>query len=494
MTTRVAEAVQLVADGLDAEYAGPGMWGTIYRAPRRRRWYRVIPGRELGADRWSQLDDLRNRPRRRDLVPLLKEGPDQRQFGDRWYYVVCYEIDAGRSLADEIGGPDPAGRITAVAQALRALPGWWTATGTGLNPMPADIVIADGRSLLLPLPSWGLPSIGEIFAEPERIAYLAPELVRGAAATARAGSVFAFAAMALRCFTGLGEGDAGRLLHRAACAALVSDTPDGSRLPFWMRRVEPVKTAYEMLLDLTGRDPATREETDPLDVAALLDRTRDAMDPLTAIRLLHDAGQPRQAVDLAHVALLDDPSYDVLVLAAKIAGDDLRAPLEALSLLERAVQAEADRSEAYLEQISVISAGRAGLLRGMADSFAQRLDETIRMAFDRLPPRTRRDHAHEMAGYLMGRGAAAEANDFVHTWLHDEAGTLMWWRLDLMLDYAETFLMLGRLDPARQLVGTVKQGIGRLREQGQMPWRQIHEHGMRLARFEVLIQEAVDRS
>jgi hypothetical protein len=492
MTTHVADPVQLIADGLDAEYAGPGMWGSIYRAPQRRRWYRIIPGDELDADRWSQLGELRNRPRRRDLVPILREGTDQRQFGGAWYQVVCYETEARQCLADQIVGPDPVGRIAAVATASRALPGWWEAGLTGFIPMPADIVLADDWPLCLPLPSWGPPSIGEIFAEPGRIAHLAPELIRGSGPAGRASDIFTFAVMALRCFTGLDDGDAETLLHRAACAALTSGPSSGSRLPFWMRRMKPIQAAYEKLLELTGPDAEPRAEADPLDVADLLDRTRDAMNPLTAVRLLREAGQPRQAVDLAHGVLLDGPSYDALILAARIAGHDLRAPLEALSLLERAVEADPDRAEAYLEQISIIADGRVGLLGGLADSFTQRVDGTIRTAFDKLPPQTRREQAHEMAGYLIGRDAVAEANTLVHQWLHDEAGTLMWWRLDLMLDYAETFLLLGHLGSARDLATAVKQALGRLRDNRQLPQLEIHENGMRLARLEVRIREAED--
>jgi hypothetical protein len=489
MTTRVPEPTLLIADGLAAEYVGPGMWGSIYRAPRRRRWYRVIPGDELDADQWGQLGELRNRPRRLDLVPVIRDGPDQRQFGDHWFHVVCYETDAGQSLGDDIASPDPASRVAAVTTALRGLPAWWEAGGPGRTPMPTDIVFTNGRPMLLQLPFWGPPSIGEILSDPERIAHLTPEAIRGTSPTGRAGDLFAFASMALRCFTGPGDGDAGELLHRAACAALASPARAGTRLPFWMRRVAPVETAYARLLELTGPDPVPRDTTDPLDVAVLLDRARDAMNPLTAIRLLSESGQPIQAVDLAHFVLLDDPSYDVLVQAAKIAGPRLGDPLEALSLLERAVEIDPDRAEAYMEQISAIADDRGVLLGGLADSFTQRLDETVRTAFDRLPLEAKREQAHKLAGYLIRQGALTEANEFVHRWLHD-GGTLMWWRLDLMLDYAETFLELGHVTAAEQIVATVKQGLGRLRANRQISQHDSHEHGMRLARLEVRIREA----
>ena len=300
--------------------------------------------------------------------------------------------------------------------------------------------------------------------------------------------MFTFASMALRCFTGPSDGNAGELLHRAACAELASPARGGTRLPFWMRRAEPVESAYARLLELTGPDPVSRDTADPLDVAALLDRARDAMNPLAAIRRLAETGQLGQAVDLAHVVLIDDPSYDVLVLAAEIAGHRLGDPLEALSLLERAVEVNPDRAEAYLEQISIIAGGEGDLLGGLADTFTRRLDETVRRAFDRLPLEARREQAHRMAGYLLRQGDVTEANEFVHRWLYD-GETLMWWRLDLMLDYTETFLLLGHLATAGQLAATVKKALARLVDNGQIPQPDRYAHEMRLARLKERIRE-----
>ncbi|MEU9117536.1 hypothetical protein AB0D04_38845, partial [Streptomyces sp. NPDC048483] len=130
------------------------------------------------------------------------------------------------------------------------------------------------------------------------------------------------------------------------------------------------------------------------------------------------------------------------------------------------------------------SAAQVRLSGTTDDSFARRLQATARAAFDRLSPDLRREHAHEMACCLIGQGELAEANAFVHQWLHD-GDTLMWWRFDLMLDYGETFLGLGHLDAAAQISDQVRAGLRRVRESGQMAGAEIHEHGMRLADFDL---------
>jgi hypothetical protein len=210
------------------------------------------------------------------------------------------------------------------------------------------------------------------------------------------------------------------------------------------------------------------------------------------MRALREDGQPGEALDLARAVLVDESDYDVLVLAANIAYRDLFAPLEALSMLDRAVQIDSGRPEAYAEQISVIGGfwtAVVGLLTDAIDgSFTRRLETTIRTAFHRLPPSQRRSHAHTMAGHLIQRNRLQEANTFAHQWLY-EGGTLMWWQFDLMLDYGETFLRLGHIEQAEQVAAQVKKGLARVRENRSMDPAEIHEPGLRLARFEVQLHE-----
>ncbi|TQM85312.1 hypothetical protein FHX81_7791 [Saccharothrix saharensis] len=489
MTAPGGEPVRLIEHELDAEYVGVGRRGTLYRAPARQRCYRLIRPAELSADHRDELKRWQHRgwrPGLATVVPADTAG-DQQRLGGRWYQVVCYETNGRRSLADAIADPDPARRVDAVVTALRALPGWWESLGPGMMPMPADIVLTDAGPQLLPLPCWGAPSFTELLSAPERVLHLAPDLARGQTAVGRAEDLFALGVAALRCFGTTPDTDAERLLHRAACAVAPSGERLDGRLPTWMRRVGPIRAVLEDLCEMT-----TAPRRGDVDVTWLADRlqhARDAMDPVAAVQGLRDAGEPEQALSLARAVLVDAPHYDVLVLAATIAYQDTAAPLEALTLLDRAVEIAPDRVEAYGEQMSVVAIGevwavvQALLSDAIDDSFTRRLDATVQTAFHRLPRALRGRHAPAMASHLIRQGRVREANAFAHKWLHD-GKTLMWWRFDLMIVYATTFWLLGRHAQAFQVVGVIRQGLARVRENGSVDIAAIELYELLLGQLE----------
>ncbi|MEY9912356.1 tetratricopeptide (TPR) repeat protein [Catenulispora sp. MAP12-49] len=507
MTPILDERKQRIAKDLDAEYAGVGWWGLLYRAPARRRWYRLIPASDLDAVQREALAQWQSRPRRPDLVPVLSSD-DVMELDGQWFQVVSYESAAGRSLADAIAEDPVAERVSRVAAALRALSSWREAISPGLTALPGEVVLDRREPLLLPLPDWGPPSLKEVFAEPERLAYLTPEAARGVA-DVRTPGLHALAVAARSCFQTLPVGAAPALMHRTACGSAFADQGWNDRLPTWMRQVEQVQAVRERVSVLTGRLPeAVADGADPAALAAALDAAWQAMDPMAAVRSLLDAGEPRQAVALAHAALVDRPSYQLLLLAAKIARRDLREPFAALSLLERAVQAAPSRSEAAGEQLSIISElfpeGMDLLVALFKPAFAARLDTTARAAFDSLSHEQQRDRSHEMARCLIGQGHLEEANDFVHRWLH-EADRLMWWQFDLMLDYVETFLLLARrkrrdspeadtlLHSAEQIRDQTRTGLRWVRQNQSMPPERIHQYGMRLAELDRRLLAARNR-
>lgn len=472
MTALGGDLVRLIAQELDAEYVGVGRRGVLYRAPARRRYYRLIPRAELSADHRDELKRWQHRRAGAGLVPVVPADAagDQQRLGGRWYQVVCYETGAQRSLADAIADPEPVQRVDAVVAALRALPRWWESLGAGMAPMPADIVLTAGGPELLPLPYWRAPSFAELCGAPERVLHLAPNVARGQTEMDRAEDLFALAAAALRCFGTSPDADVDRLLHRAACAVAPSGERLAGRLPAWMRRVRPIRAVLDDLCTLTSSAPRHGD----VDVTWLADRlqhARAAMDPVAAVQALRDADEPEQALSLARAVLVEDPHYDVLVLAATIAYQDTAAPLEALTLLDRAVEIDPERVAAYAEQMAVIgdlwTTVLALLSDAIDDSFARRLDTTIQTAFHRLPIELRTRYAPTMASHLIRQRKVREANAFAHRWLHD-GETLAWWRFDLMLAYASTFLLLDRRTEAAQVTDVIRRGLRRVRDNGSM--------------------------
>ncbi|MEV6349501.1 hypothetical protein [Actinoplanes sp. NPDC051851] len=464
---------------------GDGMWGGIHSRAGRRRCYRLIPTDELVASQRGRLDDLRKRARWTGVAPLVEnEEGDVVERDGRYYDVVTYELEVDATLAALVAGPRPEQRLAAVAAALRALPGWWGRV-EGMIPAGADIVFALGRPHLLELPAWGVPSIGTLLRSPERIPYLAPEIVRGAAGPDRAADVYALTVTALRCLVEAPDAEPERLLGWAA-AGRPEDGP--SRLPPWMRQVGAVTGTIDYLRGVLAAGHTERLGTDPAAIADRLDECRESMDPLVAVRRLRAGGNPERALHLAHTILLTDPSYELLVLAAELSYQDLHAPqpLEAWDLLERAVRLQQGRREAYVTQFALVSRFRRDLAGRLSDavdpSFAERMDATVRTAFAHLPADGtdgQGARAHDLAVYLLDRGHAEEANRTAYAWLTG-SGRLEWWRFDLMLDYAASFMLLDRLAEAESVTETIRQGLQKVRANQSMRSAEIGEYGRRL--------------
>ncbi|WUH98418.1 hypothetical protein OHR68_33710 [Spirillospora sp. NBC_00431] len=464
---------------------GSGMWGEIQNHADRRRCYRLVPTGELVAKQRNQLDRLRERARWAGVAPVLDNGEgDVVERDGRYYDIVTYELELDATLAQIVAGPSLEQRLAAVATALRALPGWWGRV-EGMIPAGADIAFSHGRPYLLELPAWGVPAVGTLLRAPERIPYLAPEVVRGAAEPDRAADVYALVVTALRCFLEPPSAEPERLLHWAA-AGRAEDGP--SRLPHWMLQVGAVTDTLAHLRGVLAAGHAERLAADPAEIADRLDHCREGMDPLAAVQRLREERNPERALHLAHTILLTDPSYELLVQAAELSYRDLHSPqpVEAWDLLERAVRLEQGRREAYMTQFALVSRFRRDLAGRLSDavdpSFAERMDATVRTAFDHLPPDGadgKSAKAHDLAVYLLERGKATDANQAAYEWL-TEKGRLAWWRFDLMIDYARSFMLLDRLDEAEAVAEKVRDGLRRVRANQSMGDAEIGAYGHRL--------------
>jgi hypothetical protein len=150
------------------------------------------------------------------------------------------------------------------------------------------------------------------------------------------------------------------------------------------------------------------------------------------------------------------------------------------------VRMQQGRREAYMTQFALVGRFRHDLAGRLSDavdpSFAERMDATVRTAFDHLPPDGadgKGAKAHDLATYLLERGKAEDANQAAYDWL-TKKGRLEWWRFDLMIDYARSFMVLGRLDDADAVAKEVQVGLQRVRANQSMNDAEIGVHGRRL--------------
>ncbi|HEX6862886.1 MAG TPA: hypothetical protein VF414_08730, partial [Thermoanaerobaculia bacterium] len=155
--------------------AGPSLRGTIYRSRGRPFYYRLLSlDDEAPIHVRHEATEWVQQPRRAGLAPIVEARQEQ------GFFFLRYETGAQRSLAEALGDPDLGVRLAHGAKALSALPDWWKTFGSGLLPMPAEIVFSrDGLPSLLPMPGRRLPKVEAVLAEPARGPYLAPEIVCG---------------------------------------------------------------------------------------------------------------------------------------------------------------------------------------------------------------------------------------------------------------------------------------------------------------------------
>jgi tetratricopeptide (TPR) repeat protein len=473
---------------------GPSLWGCVYRSVDGRRYYRIIPSADgITAEMRDEMRRWQDRPRQPGIAPVVEVG--QTSADGRSCLLVRYDIDAPDTLLEALAGDDPAARVRAVAAAARALPGWWGRVGVGLVPMPSDVLLREQVPYLLAMPRWGIPDVGAFFGEPGRVQQLPPEIVCGRAgeAWANASDLYALGVTLLRCFTRLPDDDAEQTFAHIASGTAFTPERCESTLAFWLQRVEPVQAAVALARHLIDPSPKVRSAVDPMALAEQLDACATAMNAVAAVTELWSGGEPREAMDLAQNILVDEPSYELYVLAGTVSWRGLRNSLEALSLFEKAIAIDPVRTEAYAEEVEMIGSLRDDIIAQLAaavdPSFADRLDTTMWNAFNRLPPDRQQAAEPDLARYLLDRGQFARASQFAYGRLHDADGKLHWWNFDMMLAYAEAFLELDHLDDAEGVLARIKSGLAKVRANKTVRETRIQELGSRLAQLELRAHE-----
>ncbi|MDQ3804812.1 MAG: hypothetical protein M3416_13405 [Acidobacteriota bacterium] len=469
--------------------AGPSLHGFVYRSRHRPACYRLLP---IDAAPLRRRDEIKNwigRAMPENVARITNAWHD-----GSGYFYVRYEVEGlGPSLAEALADQDPCVRLRHAIPALRALPAWWKSLYSPLLPTPWDLVFAgQGQLYLLALPPWGPPDVDSVFAAPARSMYLAPELVRGCDGVSGEGvDSYAFGVALLQCFYSLPPvADAGDFMFRAANDTAFTPSTLTSNLPFWLDALPASAKTLAAASKMVARNVKVREAVDPAELAQLLEYFLRRMDPLVAATDLRHLGRSFEAYTLLQDVLLAQDSYDLLLLAGKLAGEELHRPLEAVDLFERAVAKSPLRAEAYEAQLKLLAramelAPLRNLIAGNADAAAQ-IDSKLMRDFQHLPAARQQSSEMEaaLARYLVWRGQFDAALKFIYGRLL-EGQTYMWWKFDLNLLYARALMGLGRLDDARRQLDLVKGGLFKGREKKTVGEEEIHQHGAVLSELEV---------
>jgi len=356
--------------------------------------------------------------------------------------------------------------------------------------MPADVVLTpEGVAVLLPSPPLDATSAGELLDEPERAAYLPPELLRGSTVPGdQTADRYAVGKMLLRCLSPPpADMEPAAALRLAAARNVVVADGLSDSLPGWLAGLPATEQVLARLSRLVAPDPETRRAVSLDDLEQTLVAWIDYFEPIHAAEYLRNTGRVGEAYRVLQEALLRGDSYELLVETAEVAGQALDRSLEAVDLLERAIVLEPANERAYLVQFQMIASARhSEQLSGLATSASpllERMDARIRRDFEVLPPQYQVARELDMAEYLLWRVELSAAAEFIESRLVPN-DPRPWERLALVLKLVVALIGLGRTADARATLTHAKDALRRGRETQGIDEMHYQQYGREIMALE----------
>ena len=463
--------------------AGPSLNGWIYRATDESACYRRVAAERFGIERRAAFKTVGQIASAGYAPAETALEPDE----DPGYALVRYHVPGLTStLAEALVDPLPIVRAKATLAAWRAAAVWWSQDRGPVLPLPAEIALAGDTEAILLTGPIDRVEVGPFLADPECASFLPPELARGATSSSREDVLrFVLGGALLRCaFTIVEPPDPEAALEAAAAGRLHEPQACREALPFWLLRLPTTKVVVDLARRCVAFDPTTRRGVDVDELCGAIDEWIALMNPLAAASRLSQFGRNKEALGLLHDTLLTQESYEMLQLAASIAGTGLRRPLEAIDLLERAIALDPERVEAVEGQFTTIATVRhRPEMRALfaRDSLAAQIDERLQRDFARLDRTAQVEQAAEMAEYLLWRGRYETAASAIYPFLFDD-GEFAWWRFDLNIAYVRALTGKGSLDDALNQLRLVRKHL----EEAHLDARlSIDDYQLHLAAVEV---------
>jgi hypothetical protein len=454
---------------------GPSFWGSVYRSVEDDTLHRLVPIEHVPAENRRAVQHWIDRLRHPGLAPIVAAT----QLPTGQGYLLRYGVRGVPTLLDLLAlQPDPRDRLECAARLLEASQGWTEALGHGWLPMPVDIVFPAGDlPWLLPMPARWTPDVHEVFAEPSRAWYLAPELVRGRPGLPEAADRYALGTVVLGCFAELPSADPGELLLRVASGTALAAEHTASSLPFWLGRQDAAGRLRNAVHELLLPDPAARCQVDLTELADRLATLLPWTEPTRAIVRLQAAGRLPDAYLLLQDALLVAETYELLLLGARLAAE-LRRPLDAIDLLERAIGKDRDRPEAYEEQFRLLAAVEGVLgdvARAARADVLEPLGDLLLRDFQHLPAEEQAATELLVAEHLLNTGRFQDAARFIHPRLFESA-TWLWWKFGMNIAYARAIGLAGQVQEAEELLDQVEEGFDKVHRRRSMPEWEVRGH------------------
>lgn len=468
---------------------GPSMWGYIYQSKKRPACYRLIPMSEASIERRDLARQWMDKPRKRAVAPIVNIG--QIFLNGTPFFFIEYEIAFEQSWVHIINSPKiPFDlRLQYAILILREFSKWRSLLNNNsqdyLLPMPADIVFLDSVPHLLAIPCWGKLDVEALFAEPQRSLYIAPEYIRGCDNQIWGSNIdiYAIGASICQCVYQLSATEyPERLLTRIATSTLLRPQSRRTRLPFWLEKVDICEELLADIRQTIHPDLRIRSSVDPARLANRLSLYIQNMKPEVLIESLIGSGRPEDALALLQNILFEQNSYDHLVKAAQIAEDHLGRTLEAIDLLERAIDLEPKVLTAYDNQLKLLL-----LLAISKKNFGMtgdQIDIRIWRNFEAISTDRKQNYEVELANYLLLQHNYKKAAEFIYSRLLD-GQKYLWWKFDLTIAYAKSLLETGQYDDATAQINNIKHNLNKVRQNRTLTDYEVNRYGSMVAEIEV---------
>ena len=478
------------------KFSGISMWGYIYKALNSPHMARLLPIEDVREKKKRvAIAEFKNRPRQPQIAPVT--DTQQVNIKDQIFFFVCYEIEPDLTWHTLINSKDIITCLNYAVYILNALSEWWKHPCAGMIPTPQDIVFVDEIPFLLPLPFQGWPTLESLFQEPERIQYIAPEVLcsRHSLISPQNIDLYAVSVSILKCFNTIQSSQNADInLPKVANGTFLSEKCITSRLPFWMEQVDQIQKMRTLLFNGLAPDPRVRSIFDPTKIAQTLSGHLYYLKPVNAVTQLMDKNKPEHAFNLVQDILLEHNTYEMLLMGAQIASHPLNKIIEAISLFDQAIAKKIDNRRAYKGQLDLILENTIQvILSYFKDSKNQenvlsKIDAMVLRDFTSIPGQDQKQMLLKVGQYFIIRQQYEKTARIIYNYLFD-GKTFLWWEFSRTLLYAEALIGMKRLDEVTPFLNDIKIKLKKVSDEQRIPPALINDYGSTLARLDILLFE-----
>lgn len=472
--------------------SGPSLWGFIYRSEKESIMYRIIPIDQAPLEKRNQTQKWIDNPQ--DAVaPIIEAQQGRISAKDRAeeVFFIRFKTTGQTTWADIMENPDLSVRLEHAASIFHQFSQWRDILNDNPQeyflPMPADIVFSDKKPCLLAMPFWGQPDIQTMFFVPQRILYLSPEYIKGQREKIQGRNIdlYAIGISVFQClFKDRRAHPPEKLFIKIANSSFFDLMLFEGRFPFWLNKADIFKKILTDVKSTIDPNPWKRIQVDTQALAERMDKYRTQLMAESVVKALQSAGRYQEAFTLLQDILLDNTTYDLLLLSGSIANNNLHSPLEAVDLLERAISRDPKKPEAYESQFKALLA-----TQNKVDNISgKQLAERIVRDFEKLSNENQKVYEEKTARYLIAQKVYHEAISFIHPLLFD-GKKYLWWKFGMTLAYAEAFLKLDNVDinKAEKFLDDIKTKLAQVRKNKAIELPEIQKYEIQHAFLEELL-------